>query len=158
MGGQQSVSRMLFALALVTSVNVTTGRANAQVLRCLAPGGQVEFAGVCPPGTKAEPTGIRNNPQLAPAKPETSFAERDAEFRKRRDERQEAARKAEFEARRIEERAADCASALAYQKSLQSGMRILRTDPKTGETAFLDDAERKSQLQRVQHAMDINCN
>ncbi len=149
---------ILLPLALGVAAAAFAGQSLAQVLRCVAPGGRVEFASVCPPGTKAEPTGIRNNPGAASAAPEKSIAERGADFRKRQTEQQDAAKKAEDKAREAADRSANCESAQAYLKSLQTGARIVRTDPKTGERIFLEDADRQSEIQRAQRAVDSNCN
>lgn len=150
--------KILFPLALGVAMLVFAGQSLAQVLRCVGAGGRVEFASVCPPGTKAEPTGIRNNPGASSATPEKSLAERGADFRKRQAEQQEIAKKAEDKAREAADRAANCESAQAYLKSLQIGARIVRTDPKTGERVFLEDADRQSEIQRAQRAVDSNCN
>ncbi|MCE2999137.1 MAG: DUF4124 domain-containing protein [Betaproteobacteria bacterium] len=152
------MNRLLILLALGVTTAALASQAFAQVLRCVGPGGRIEFASVCPPGTKAEPTGIRNNPGAVAATPEKSVAERGADFRKRQAEQQEAAKKADEKARDAADRSANCESAQAYLKSLQSGVRIVRTDPKTGERVFLDDADRQHEIQRAQRGVDSNCN
>jgi len=153
-----TMNKFLLSLALGAASAALAGQSFAQVLRCVGPSGRVEFASICPPGSKAEPTGIRNNPGAAAAAPEKSIAERGADFRKRQSEQQEAAKKADEKARDAADRAANCESAQAYLKSLQSGARIVRTDPKTGERIFLEDADRQPEIQRAQRAVDSNCN
>ncbi len=131
--------------------------AQAQILKCVGAGGRVEFASACPPGTKAESTGIRNKPAAASSGPQKSLAERDAEFRKRRTEQQEAAKKADEKAQENADRSQNCDSAQAYLRSLQTGQRIVKNDPKTGERVFLEDADRAAEEARAQRAVDANC-
>lgn len=131
--------------------------AHAQIMKCVGAGGRVEFAASCPPGTKAENTGIRNAPAAAPANPQKSVAERDAEFRKRQADQQEAAKKAEEKNQETADRRQNCETAQAYLRSLQSGNRIGKTDPKTGERVFLEDNERAAEIARAQRAADTNC-
>lgn len=131
--------------------------AHAQIMKCIGPGGRVEFASSCPPGTKAENTGIRNVPSAAPAGTQKSLTERDAEFRKRQMDQQEAAKKADEKNQEAVDRKQNCDAAQSYLRSLQSGNRIGKTDPKTGERVFLEDSEREAEIARAQRAVDTNC-
>lgn len=131
--------------------------AHAQIMKCMGAGGRVEFAAACPPGTKAESTGIRNNPGAAAASPQKSLAERDAEFRKRTVEQQEAAKKGEEKKQETADLKQNCESAQSYLRSLQSGARIGKTDPATGERVFLEDNERAAEMARAQRAADTSC-
>jgi hypothetical protein len=130
---------------------------HAQIMKCIGPGGRVEFASSCPPGTKAENTGIRNMPSAAPSSPQKSVTERDSEFRKRLADQQEAAKKAEEQNRETADRKKNCEAARSYLLGLQSGSRIAKTDPKTGERVFLEDSEREAEVARAQRAVDSNC-
>jgi hypothetical protein len=130
---------------------------HAQIMKCIGPGGRVEFASSCPPGTKAENTGIRNVPSAAPSSPQKSVTERDSEFRKRLADQQEAAKKAEEQTRETADRKQNCEAARSYLLGLQSGSRIAKTDPKTGERVFLEDSEREAEVARAQRAVDSNC-
>lgn len=142
---------ILFAIAIPSA-------AHAQILKCVGAGGRVEFAAACPPGTKAENTGIRNTPSTSKAAPAKSLAEREADFKKRQTEQQEAAKKSAAKETEASDRAKNCENAQGYLKSLQSGGRIARTDPKTGERVFVEDTERAAELERAQRAVDSNCN
>lgn len=144
---------VLVAIALY-ALPATT---HAQIMKCIGPGGRVEFASSCPPGTKAESTGIRNMPSAAPSSPQKSVTERDSEFRKRLADQQEAAKKAEEQTRETADRKQNCEAARSYLLSLQSGSRIAKTDPKTGERVFLEDSEREAEVTRAQRAVDSNC-
>jgi len=43
--------------------------------------------------------------------------------------------------------------------SLQKGNRIAKTDPKTGEvSSYLEDNERKAEIERAQRSVDGSCN
>ncbi len=131
--------------------------AHAQIMKCIGAGGRVEFATACPPGTRAEATGIRNNPGAASATPQKSLTERDAEFRKRQLEQQDTAKKTEEKTRDAADRKQNCEAAQTYLRGLQAGSRITKPDPKTGELVFLDDAERTAEAARAQRAVDTNC-
>ncbi|MGV3628242.1 MAG: hypothetical protein ACO1PN_11225 [Betaproteobacteria bacterium] len=146
--------KSLVAILAVTSLPFT---AHAQIMKCIGAGGRVEFAAVCPPGTKAENTGIRNNPAAAPAGPQKSLAERDADFRKRATEQQEAAKKSEEKNQQTADQKQNCEAAKSYLTSLQSGNRIGKTDPATGERVFMEDGERASETARAQRAVESNC-
>ncbi len=138
---------------------VLSAAAYGQVLKCIGKDGKVEFASVCPPGTTVQQTGIRNDPSsAAPTTAQKSLAERDAEFRKRLAEQQEAAAKAEKEAGVTAQRRRACEDARAYLKSLQAGNRIAKTDPKTGERVFLEDAGYAKEIAAAQASVSSNCN
>ena len=143
---------LLFVLALLPSL------AQAQaILKCVGSGGRIEFATACPPGTKAQNTGITNAPAAAPASPQKSLSDRDAEFRKRQLEQLEAAKKTDEKTRDAADRSQNCESAQGYLLSLQGGLRIAKTDPKTGERIFIEDAERSAEIERAQRAVETNC-
>lgn len=131
--------------------------AHAQIMKCVGANGRVEFAASCPPGTKAESTGIRNNPSTAPAAAQKSLADRNADFQKRQMEQQENAKKAETKAQDDIDRKQNCESAKSFLSGLQSGGRIAKNDPKTGERVFLDDNERAAEMARAQRAVETNC-
>ena len=131
--------------------------AHAQIMKCVGVGGRVEFAVACPPGTRAESTGIRNNPEAVPATPQKSLAERDADFRKRKMEQQETAKKGDEKTQETADRKQNCETAQAYLRSLQSGNRIGKTDPATGERVFMEDTERAAEMARAQRAADTSC-
>ena len=139
--------------------------AQAQLLKCIGKDGRVEYASVCPSGTKEQQTGIRNTKQgptdAAPASKKgtgpKSAAEQEAEFKKRQVEKGEAAAKQEKEAAEKAQRAQACTEARGYLAGLQSGARITRMNPTTGERTFLDDNERAQEVARAQQSVDANC-
>jgi hypothetical protein len=131
--------------------------AAGQINKCVDKAGKVVgYATECPPGTRPQETGIRNAPPPdAPA--QKSLAERDAEFRKRQLEQKEAGEKSEKKAAETRERKEACESSQAYLKSLQTGQRIRKTDPKTGEASFLADADYPKEIAAAQKAVAANC-
>lgn len=142
---------------LIAALVILPAVAHAQkVMKCVGPG-RVEYASVCPPGTKAETTGISNNPGAAAATPQKSLAERDADFRKRRMEGEESAKKSDAKAAVDADRKQNCTGAQSYLRSLEAGVRIGKTDPKTGERSFLEDKDRAAEVARAQRAVDTNC-
>ena len=146
----------------IIAIALLPAAAHAQIMKCTGPGGRTEFATACPPGTRAESTGIRSIPAApatpaASALPQKSLAEQDAAFRKRLIEQQEAAKKAEKQAAEAKDLKQNCDTAQAYLRGLQSGSRIGKTDPKTGERVFLEDSERAAEAARAQRAVDTNC-
>ena len=143
---------LLFAAILLA----LSGPVSAQVLKCVGPKG-VEFASRCPPGTKALDTGISNKPSASPSAPQKTLAERDAEFRKRKLAEAEKDKKSAVAAKEAEDKQQNCASAKSALASLESGERIARRDPKTGERNFLKDDARASEIERARRAVDTNC-
>lgn len=135
-----------------------SGTAYGQLYKCVDSSGKVEYASVCPQGTRQENTGIRSAPGAAtPAAPQKSIAERDADFRKRQMEKQDSTAKQEKKSAEDEQRQRYCDSSRSYLASLKSGARISRTDPNTGERVFLEDKDYAREIADAQRAVDANC-
>jgi len=75
--------------------------------------------------------------------------------RKKAEEQKAAERKAE-EDKQAKVRSENCDRARGYERSLQSGQRIVRTNEK-GEREVLDDNGRSEEMQRTREAIDSNC-
>jgi hypothetical protein len=138
--------------------------AAAQINKCVDKSGKVVgYGNECPAGTRAEASGVRTAPPSAPAAGSAttsqpkSTAERDADFRKRQMEKQEADAKAQKTGADADRRTAACADARANLKSLQEGHRITRTDPKTGERSYLDDADYPKEIAKTQQQIQSTC-
>lgn len=132
--------------------------AHGQVLRCVDKAGKVEFASECPPGTTAQQTGIRNNPAAAPAaKPAPSTVDRQLDAKKRATEQQEAEQKAAKQAAEDAQRKQACDQARGYLKTLETGGRVTRNDPVTGERTFLEDSQRAAEIAVAQQSVSANC-
>ena len=92
------------------------------------------------------------------AKPPASGKAGDPELeakRKKAEEQKAAERKAE-EDKQAKVRSENCDRARGYERSLQSGQRIVRTNEK-GEREVLDDTGRAEEMQRTREAIDSNC-
>ncbi len=135
--------------------------AQAQLVKCVGKDGKVEYAAQCPTGTKEQQTGIRNTKEgpksdsKAPA--QKSTAEREADFRKRQTEQQTAATKKEEDAKDAEARKQNCGNARETLAALETGQRIVRTDPATGERSYLEDAERSKATAEARRSVDGWC-
>ena len=148
--------------------------AYGQLVKCVSKDGKVEYTTDCPAGTTE--TKIRSStggpaggaaPSAPPAQKggaapsappaQKTMAERDAEFKKRSIEQQEAQQKDAKKTAEAEQKKEACSNAQTYLKTLESGMRITRTDPKTGERVFLDDSERASEMTRAQGRVTQYC-
>lgn len=106
-----------------------------------------------PGGAPATPQETQENKEpAAPAKTEPSVAEKNAEFRKRRQEQAEKEKKAAEEAARAAENAKNCERAREYQRALDSGERIVRTD-KNGERSFLSDEQRTQEARDTRRVL-----
>jgi len=157
-----------FIIAMVMMLAPLT--VHAQMLKCISKDGKVEYAAQCPPGTREQQTGIKSTPAAAaPAasdkagdkgadksKPK-SVTEQEADFKKRQVEQAEAAGKKAKEDAEAAQRKRACDEARNYLAGLESGARITRNDPKTGERVFLEDAARAQEVQRAQQSVQANC-
>jgi hypothetical protein len=103
--------------------------------------------------------GDAEKPASAPAAanaPKT-YAERDAEFRKRQQERTDNERKAQEEQQKAAQKAVECERSRGYLRALEDGVRITRTDA-GGNREYLDDAQRAAEMDRMRKAIRELCN
>lgn len=125
----------------------------AQIVRQPGPGAALAMPG------PAETDASKPVAPAAPAKsnaPKT-IAERDADFRKRQQERTEGERKAQEEEQKNAQKAADCERSRGYLKALEDGVRITRTDA-AGNREYLDDAQRSAEADRARKNIAQLCN
>lgn len=156
---------MRLIVALLVLIPAAAGA--AQIHKCVDKSGKVVgYADECPAGTRSDVVDIKSSPAASipaatPAGDKVpqpkSFAERDADFRKRQVEKQEAEAKAEKKSAETEQQKRACEQAQAYLKALQAGQRVARVDPKTGERAFLSDADYPKELAEAQRSVTANC-
>jgi hypothetical protein len=113
-----------------------------------------------------QPTAAATPADAEPGKPAAAppaagatktWAERDAEFRKRQQERADGERKAQDEEQKAAQKAADCQRSRGYLKALEDGVRVTRTDA-AGNREFLDDAQRATEAERMRKAVADFCN
>jgi len=136
--------------------------AYGQLVRCVSKDGKVEYARDCPPGTTEQKTGIKSSPGSgapgAAPPAQKSLVERDADFKKRMIEQQEAQQKEAKKSAEAAQKQEACTNAQTYLKSLEEGLRLTRTDPKTGERSYLDDSEREAEMVKARARMSQTCN
>jgi hypothetical protein len=95
-----------------------------------------------------EPTEAPALADKASAKAPMTLAERNAEFQKRRTEQAEKDKKDAAAAKQAAEKSKNCERARNYQRALESGQRIAKTD-KNGERAFLSDEQRAQEVREA---------
>ena len=134
--------------------------------------GQVQYSDRPPPpgvldkDILARPSGAARAAQALPSAPPVAASaaplpvlkasDPELEARKRKaDAEKDAAKKAE-EAQQAKAKAENCERARSYQRSLDSGMRIARTNAK-GEREILDDAARAQENSRNRDTINNNC-
>jgi hypothetical protein len=92
---------------------------------------------------------VSDNKDKAPTanadKQPMTTAERNAEFQKRRTEQAEKEKKAAEQEKLAADKEKSCERAREYQRTLESGVRITRSD-KDGERTFVSDEERAREL------------
>ena len=93
----------------------------------------------------------------APANASKTYAERDADFRKRQQERADSDRKAQEEQQKAAQKAVECERSRGYLRALEDGVRVTRTDP-AGNREYLDDAQRAGEMDRMRKAIRELCN
>lgn len=101
------------------------------------------------------PTTTQASPTPAPdaAKPSSGYADKDAEFRKRRMEQAEKEKELTEKARLAAEEKKNCERARDYKTNLESGARIARID-KNGERSFLEEDEIAQELQEAKRRLE----
>jgi cytoskeletal protein RodZ len=140
--------------------------------------GRIQYSDRPPPSAVADgdilerPRGSK--PKAATAAPEASSADAakasapkpalkatdpqlEAKKRKAEEEAAKAKAKAAEDPKQTQARAESCQRARSYEKSLNDGMRISRTNAK-GEREVLDDAGRASELARTKELISTTCN
>ena len=93
----------------------------------------------------------------APANAPKTYAERDAEFRKRQQERADSERKTQEDQQKTAQKAVECERSRGYLRALEDGVRITRTDA-AGKREYIDDAQRGAEMDRMRKAIRELCN
>lgn len=83
-------------------------------------------------------------------------AEQEQAFRKRRMEQEEAAQKQAKADAEKQAKDAQCQRTRNYLKSLEGGRRVVRTNDK-GEDEYLDDVQRRSEIERTREDLSTHC-
>jgi hypothetical protein len=105
----------------------------------------------------AEPAAAASAPvQPAATAPKLSGKEKELEEKKKQAEAAEVEKRKAQEEQLAKERAENCTRAKSAKASFDSGVRITRTNEK-GEREFLDDAQRASEIRRIEAAIAREC-
>jgi hypothetical protein len=146
---------------LVLLMMVLSTAAYGQLMKCVSKDGKVVYANSCPPDTTEQKMSIKSSSggpgQSAPASTPKSLAERDADFKKRAIEKQETEQQDAKKLAEAQQKREACGNAQNYLKTLESGTRITRVDPKSGERIFIDDAERATETTRARARVAESC-
>ena len=101
--------------------------------------------------------GAASAPGAAGASAPRSAADAELEAKRKKAEA-DAAAKAKADQERIAAlRADNCSRAKAQLTTLESGIRLAQTNPKTGEREFLDDKQRADEVRRTRDVISENC-
>jgi hypothetical protein len=109
------------------------------------PGGAHSAAPTTAPAAPAANAPVNQNTTAAKDKAPMTTAEKNADFLKRRAEQGEKDKKAEEQARLASEKVKNCERAGEYQRLLESGVRIARTD-RGGERYYITDDQRSREI------------
>jgi hypothetical protein len=159
---------------LLVALLLAAAGASAQQYKWVDRNGRVQYGDTPPPGVSAQPLRGSARP-AAPAPAEAAegepapaagdaaakkgpptIAERDAEFRKRREEAEKEQQKQAKAEQEAKTRKDNCERAQAAARFLESGQRVTRTDAK-GERYFLDDAAIASEAARARQMVKEWC-
>ena len=158
-------------LAAIVGGLFLTLPAAAQTYKWTDPDGKIHYSDQPPPSTVKEEPVIKRAKNAPPppaaattgekgknAAPKAATPqEQEAEFRKRQVEKQEAESKEAKQTAADAQRQRACGEARAYLQNLQAGNRIVKIDPKTGERAYLEDAQYAGEIAAAQKSVDANC-
>jgi hypothetical protein len=156
--------KFLFCLALAAFAV----SAQAQI-KCWNEGGKRVCGDAPPPGAKvttlkgpaagsAPPAAASKDAAKDAKKGPLTPAEQEQDYRKRQEEAQKASAKAAEEQRNAEAKRANCAQARQALVELESGQRISRIDPRTGERYFLDEGQMAQEAAKARQAVQTACN
>lgn len=152
---------------LVLAVLLVPVAATAQIYQWKDASGKVHYSDQPPPASAKQertfvPRGLAPAPaatQAADAPPaEASWQEQEAAFKQRQVEQEEARARQEKEDAAASERKRNCELAKGNLRNLQVGGRQVRFDAKTGDRAYLSDAELSQTLKDAQRAVEEWCN
>lgn len=140
--------------------------AAAQIYQWKDAGGKTHYSDQPPPAAAKQERTFAPRlppPSVAGTASETppataSLQDQEAAFQQRQVEKEEARAKQEKEASAASERQRNCELAKGNLRNLQVGGRQVRFDPKTGDRAYLSEAEIVETVRDAQRAVDEWCN
>ena len=174
--GAVNMARLIVALLVVLAAGVVALPAEAQ-WKWRDKSGHVQYSDLPPPvGTadqdilaRPSPTmrraapSMTATPQLAAASAVASASaprntvDSELEAKRKKAEADAAAKTKADQDRNAALRAENCTRAKAQMTTLDSGIRLAQTNPKTGEREFLDDKQRADESRRTREVIAENC-
>jgi hypothetical protein len=147
--------------ALFLAALLLASAASAQQYKWVDQNGKVQYGDLPPPGVKATP--LKPPPGAASAPAAKAEGKKDAKklspeqaFQKRQKDEQERLAKAEKERAEAANKNANCESARANLRTLETGQRVSTTNA-AGERVFMDDAQVAQQLDRARKSVSDWC-
>ena len=150
---------MMIRLLVFFAAALLAASGFAQQYKWVDKDGKVRYGDMPPPGVRAtplRPPSRATPPPAAAGKKDEKALTPEQAFQKRQKDQQEAAQKAEKERADAELSRVNCESARANLRQLQSGERVSTTNA-AGERAYLDDAQRAKDTERVRKAVSDWC-
>ncbi len=113
------------------------------------------------PGGRAAPAGATEEAfsperQVAASAPKLSGVDKELQDKKKKAEDAETAKRKAEDERVTQAKSENCARAKRAKASLDSGVRIARTNDK-GEREVMDDADRAAEMKRIQSVIEADC-
>src|SRR5690348_6610433 len=150
-----NLRKPLWAVFCVAAMVLIAATAEAALYKWTDENGRVVYGGQPPASAKAE----RVNPGLGPGDPNAvrSMAAKDAEIKKRQQDRADAEAKAEKEQADAKKKGDMCAQARGRIRALREDANVYRFNEK-GEKVFFEPAERQKAIADNEKLMrDLNC-
>ena len=158
-------------IVLFLAFAAVAGTSQAQI-KCWNESGKRVCGDTPPPGAKVTTLKGSTAPDAPPAaakdagkdgakaakKGPLTPAEQEQVYRKRDAEAQKASAKAAEEQRNAEAKRANCAQARQALVELESGQRISRINPSTGERYFLEESQIAREAAKARQAIQTACN
>ncbi len=151
---EEETMRTLTLLILAFTCSI----AAAQVYTWRDASGKVHYSDTPPPGVDARKMRAGTQEAAAPSSnaPSRSLAEKDMNFRKRKDEADNLRAKGEKDRLEAEEAKRNCEQARSQLAALESGQRMNRFDA-SGERVPLDDEMRAQEIERTKKIVQSWC-
>jgi hypothetical protein len=160
-----SLARCLAALVLLIGFAAQMPSGAQQLYRWVDENGRVQYSDRPPPPGASSQTQIKKKPrsssqaaasrdQQAPAP--KSYAEQEAEFRKRQVEKAEQEAKEKQEKQAAAERKRQCDEARNYLGGLKAGAQFVKYNA-AGEREYLDDKARAEEIKRAEKTVAAAC-
>ena len=155
-------------ICLATLMLLAAGGAGAQMYKWIDKDGKVRYSDTPPVGTKTTTIKSPQSAGEAPAagaaaakdkdanKGPMTAAEKEQDFRKRQAEAGKEAEKAEADRRAKADMNEACQRSREYLGTLQSGQRIVRSNP-AGERYYLSDDQVAQEIAKAQQSMQAAC-